>query len=81
MDRSKREQFFVEINQYGKDGTKLNHNKKHLFECRFQFDELIHNNHVSRTADGEKFRDALHDSENQGFQIQHPVHMLLHVLF
>ena len=52
----------MEIKQHCENGAELNHDEKHVFEFRFELDELVHDDHVSGAADRQKFRNSLNDS-------------------
>ena len=52
------------------NSAQLDDHKEHFLEriAHLQRDELIHEQHVARAADGQPFRNALHDTEENDFQ-------------
>lgn len=64
-----RKQLFMEINQHGQNGPELDDHHKHIFERLVKVDEFIDDDHVSGTADRQKFGHALDDAQQHGFKV------------
>ena len=61
-----------------KDRAELNHDLEHFIECvrNVQLDKFVEQYHVTRAADRQPFRDALHDTEQECLE---PFHILNHL--
>ena len=59
-----------EQQDHGKDRAQLDYDLKHVVEFlgNLQVDEFIQKDHVSGGRNGQPFRDALNDAEEDGFQ-------------